>query len=301
MLAPARLSEAEGIRAYEFYAATDAAVYTARDEGDAYVTDPVTTAWGVAAGAPWTAVEAGLVVYGSDRRLHYLRGREAQAIDSGVTDLWDDVLALAYDPRPSTETLAGPDVGPLLWALVEDKSTAPGAHASFGGTGKSLHAFSFGDPTSDPPRPAGWVAHRAVDADAETVFYDDPDLSGQGLCVLTPDTGEVYDVEKVDGSGGALSPLWASGVLSDTQRVQLFSVAADVNSGRFDPGETVTIRGAVRHPSVVQVGQTAGMVVREGTVSTGRPVYPRLPGLAAQVSVAGFDVLRSVGVDLRPA
>lgn len=297
LLAPARLAEAEGLRQYSAYLGSDTGVWTIRREGDAFVTEDVATTWGVALAPQIRAdrgqsaalvpvvcpVPSGLVVYGTDGHLHLLSGRQDVLISAPISRLIERVLSLAFDPRRSHATNPdGDDLGPLVWALVEDAADAPGSAEAFGGTGRSLFAYST--------QTGAWVAHRTVPTTTDGLFYDDPELGGDGLMVV----GQDGDTLLVDGSGSQrTTSLWASGDLP-TNHVQ--AVKADVNGGVYDPAEKVALRASWRHPKVVQVGAEAepGQILREASVAHGRPFHPRARGGGIRVSVAGFEVLRGL-------
>lgn len=291
----ARVSEDAGDKAYPFYVASDAGVWAAQLDGDAYLLDAVVTTWGAAlvAGRPvFASVDRGAVLLGTDGHLHLLSGLRTERIDAPVPGLWSRVLSMAYDPRPSTETLdTCPDIGGLLWVLVEDDPDSEGAAAAFGGTGRSLYAYSFGSETT----PAGWVGHRATTDDAEQVFFDDPERGGSGLMVVGPG----YATRVIDGSGDVLSAFWASGELADGM-VRVGAVVPEMNAGVYEADKTATVRASVRNPSVTGVGKvaTTGQITREADVSATRPFYPQVSGTGARVSARGYESLRAMEVDL---
>ena len=303
MLAPARLAEDEGIRSYEAYVASDTGVWTLRREGDAYVLDAVSTSFGVAL-APQvradrgqsaalvpvaTPIDQGLALAGTDGFVHILSGRRDLRISRPLSGLVGRVLSLAYDPRPSLETLPdGEDVGAILWALCEDAPGAPGSDAAFGGTGRSLYGYSL--------EAQGWICHRAVPATTDAVFFDDPELGGDGLLVV----GQDGDTQVVDGSGALrATSLWGSGSLFDGEG-KVSEVSPDVNDRTYDPAQAVAVRASWDHRSIAPIGQTpeSGEIKREATVSHGRRFAPRAVGRGVRVSVAGFDRLHGLDVDV---
>lgn len=122
LIAPARLAEEEGIRAYEFYVGTDRAIYVARPDDRKVALDAVTTDWGVKLSTlqhpVYASVPGGAFVVGTDGILHALSGRRTDSIYVRGTEPWKEIETLLYAPE-RRDLLVGTDAG--LWAYDLDR------------------------------------------------------------------------------------------------------------------------------------------------------------------------------------
>lgn len=97
----ARLSEAEGLQAYDFYTFTDRNVYVASRDTDTIIFTPVINGVGVKHSevdgqALVTTVQSGVVFVGTDDKVYFLTGRQYVQLDEMIPDVFAVVKDIAF-------------------------------------------------------------------------------------------------------------------------------------------------------------------------------------------------------------
>ena len=100
-IAGARLAEAEGLKAYEFYVMSESHVFVTNRRDDIITMDYVLNGVGVAlseqGNALYAPVRDGVVMAGTDGKMYFLSGRAFIQLDYPVEKLWNAVTDMTYN------------------------------------------------------------------------------------------------------------------------------------------------------------------------------------------------------------
>lgn len=250
-------------KAYDFYIATDKAVYVASPDltNDDIRTSVIDQNVGIKEKSLHVPVPKGVVFVGTDDRLYYMTGRQMEPLVIDEINMWQTINDITYD-IDEREVVIATDNG--LWFYDLDRK--------------------------------GWT--KQYDENADLVFWDE-----QNKLLVFRVSGTMYQMDGSGSQRTAKVITQKLANITNRTGVESVEIDYEKTGYDVNDNTTwATIQHAIRHPSVLQVDEDPSAFPDKINATleapSNRPRYMRLDGRGHQFSISDFDTLREVKINI---
>lgn len=263
-----RLSEAEGIASYTFYAATEEEIYAVQPQDRGAILRVVSPSVGPSAESygysEYTLINDGAVIIGVDGGVYLMFGRDLALLMPEDTEPWDNANSVAWD-SVNREILIAADNG--LWGFDIDRKAV--------------------------------VRHYDLTTDV-VIWY------GRSQLPLAYDVNTGWKL--IDESGSLLSPhITTQPIAPIGKDLEIITLECDYDKSGYDPSNKSTwaeFWHVIRSDDVAQYSEVDSLPVSGKRnevykVPQNKHVHPVVKGRGHQIRIQNFDTLRSIELDIR--